>query len=90
MGKPVVLVSQLPANSTLDVPYAPGLKALDAGAIPTGNMTPAAAMVKVAWALARCDDPTDNAVTGHTAVMEGPMDRFERLMARNFVGEMEP
>lgn len=50
---PVIIASQFPANSTLHSIYEPGQKALEAGAIPTGNMTNAAATAKFRWVLAR-------------------------------------
>jgi L-asparaginase len=50
---PVIIASQFPANSTLDTHYEPGKKAIEAGAIPTGNMTNAAATAKFQWVLAR-------------------------------------
>lgn len=55
LNKPVVIASQFPANSTLDSLYEPGVKAVDAGAIPTGNMTNAAATAKFRWALHQVD-----------------------------------
>jgi len=51
LNKPVVIASQFPANSTLDSHYEPGVEAVKAGAIPTGNMTNAAATVKFRWVL---------------------------------------
>ena len=48
---PVIVASQFPANSTLASYYAPGRDAVRAGAIPTGNMTNAAATVKFRWVL---------------------------------------
>jgi L-asparaginase len=50
-GIPVVIASQFPANSTMDTDYEPGVKAINAGAIPTGNMTNAAATAKFRWVL---------------------------------------
>ncbi len=52
---PVIIASQFPANSTLASHsyYAPGKAAVEAGAIPTGNMTNAAATVKFRWVLER-------------------------------------
>lgn len=50
---PVIIASQFPANSTLHSIYEPGMKAIRAGAIPTGNMTNAAATAKFRWVLAR-------------------------------------
>ncbi|MFH0781533.1 MAG: asparaginase [Pseudomonadota bacterium] len=49
---PVIIASQFPANSTLHSIYEPGQKAIKAGAIPTGNMTNAAASAKFRWVLA--------------------------------------
>jgi len=51
LNKPVVIASQFPANSTLDSHYQPGVEAVKSGAIPTGNMTNAAATVKFRWVL---------------------------------------
>ncbi|QDV40677.1 L-asparaginase 1 [Stieleria neptunia] len=48
---PVVIASQFPANSTMHTKYEPGRKAIQAGAIPTGNMTNACATVKFNWVL---------------------------------------
>lgn len=56
---PVIIASQFPANSTLDTHYEPGRNAIDAGAVPTGNMTNAAATAKFYWVLARINDLID-------------------------------
>ncbi len=48
---PVIIASQFPANSTMASHYEPGVEAVAAGAIPTGNMTNAAATVKFRWVL---------------------------------------
>jgi L-asparaginase len=53
LGKPVVISSQFPGHSTLITRYVSGLRAHEVGGIPTGNMTSAAAVVKLRWALAR-------------------------------------
>ena len=52
-GIPVILTSQFPANSTATTAYEPGVRAREAGAIPTGNMTSAAAVAKFRWVLAQ-------------------------------------
>jgi L-asparaginase len=52
-GIPVILTSQFPANSTTTTAYEPGVRARQAGAIPTGNMTSAAAVAKFRWVLAQ-------------------------------------
>lgn len=54
-GIPVILTSQFPANSTTTTAYEPGVRAREAGAIPTGNMTSAAAAVKFRWVLAQAN-----------------------------------
>jgi L-asparaginase len=54
-GIPVIITSQFPANSTLHTSYAPGVEAQNAGAIPTGNMTSAAAAAKFRWVLAQAN-----------------------------------
>jgi L-asparaginase/Glu-tRNA(Gln) amidotransferase subunit D len=51
LNKPVIIASQFPANSTLESHYEPGVEAVKSGAIPTGNMTNAAATVKFRWTL---------------------------------------
>lgn len=51
-GIPVILTSQFPANATTTTAYEPGVRAREAGAIPTGNMTSAAAAAKFRWVLA--------------------------------------
>lgn len=55
-GKTVVIVSQFPANATEALNYEPGVIAVAAGAIPTGNMTNAAAAVKFRWVMQVIDD----------------------------------
>lgn len=55
-GIPVIVASQFPANTTFDTHYEPGLKAIQAGAIPTGNMTNACATVKFRWVLAQVEE----------------------------------
>jgi L-asparaginase/Glu-tRNA(Gln) amidotransferase subunit D len=54
-GIPVILTSQFPANSTTTTAYEPGVRAREAGAIPTGNMTSAAAVAKFRWVLAQAN-----------------------------------
>ena len=51
-GMPVLITSQFPANATLHTAYAPGVASIEAGAIPTGNMTSACATAKFRWVLA--------------------------------------
>ncbi len=86
LDKPVIITSQFPANSTLASHYAPGQEALEAGAIPTGNMTNAAATAKFRWVLHQVQ----------TAIDQGrlsPADKLTRVrekMGRLYVEEMTP
>lgn len=82
---PVIIASQFPANSTLDTAYEPGVKAIRSGAIPTGNMTNAAATAKFRWVLAqvRADMATGDLRT------EDKIDRVNFLMAKPYVDEMD-
>ena len=52
LNKPVIITSQFPGHATDATAYEAGLAAHEAGAIPTGNMTSAAAYVKFSWILA--------------------------------------
>ncbi|VFN00816.1 MAG: L-asparaginase [Candidatus Kentron sp. G] len=85
MGKPVIIVSQFPANSTLASHYATGRDAVDAGAIATGNMTNASAIVKFRWVLHRV----------HARIEKGEIKKsnlireVHSLMNTIFVGEMD-
>jgi len=51
LGKPVLITTPFISGS----PYGPGFEAVQAGAIPTGNMTFAAATVKLRWVLAEVE-----------------------------------
>jgi L-asparaginase type I len=79
-GIPVVIASQFPANSTLASYYEPGVEAVKAGAIPTGNMTNAAATVKFRWVLHQINQ------TGLRG--EAKLKRVRDMMNRSYVGEM--
>lgn len=82
-GVPIVITSQFPANSTLNSHYGPGLRAIEAGAIPTGNMTSAAATVKFRWALARARNNQENTLSSSQFV------ELRKLMAVPYVDEMD-
>ncbi|MBL4829397.1 MAG: asparaginase [Aliivibrio sp.] len=84
-GTPVIITSQFPANSTFDTHYAPGLSAIRAGAIPTGNMTSSAAMVKFRWALAQATSGTSL----NDGISTKQMDIVRKLMDTVFVDEMD-
>jgi L-asparaginase/Glu-tRNA(Gln) amidotransferase subunit D len=71
LNKPVIITSQFPAGSTIGSDYEPGRKAVSAGAIPTGNMTSAAAGVKFRWVLASID----------LAIMRGELSDADKIPA---------
>jgi L-asparaginase/Glu-tRNA(Gln) amidotransferase subunit D len=78
LGKPVIVTSQFPANSTLHTAYAPGRRAVEAGAIPTSNMTGSCAVAKFRWALARAASSSDRLAT------------VRKIMGTVCVEEMDP
>lgn len=82
---PVIIASQFPANSTLHSIYEPGMRARAAGAIPTGNMTNAAATAKFRWVLAQINKEIENG----SLVKENKLDRISDEMTRVYVGEMD-
>ncbi len=82
---PVVITSQFPANSTLDTKYEPGLVAIDSGAVPTGNMTSAAATVKFRWVMARVSQEIADSKTSKDHYLK----RIMTLMNETYVGEMD-
>jgi L-asparaginase len=85
MHKPVIITSQFPANATLHTSYEPGRAAIDAGAIPTGNMTAACAVAKFRWVLAQVDR-----MVGEGAVpLAGRVNKVREMMANAYVGEMD-
>jgi L-asparaginase type I len=84
LNKPVVIASQFPANSTLDSHYAPGVEAVKSGAIPTGNMTNAAATAKFRWALHQVDS---DIAYGRLA-REQKLWRIAEIMNSSYVGEL--
>ena len=80
-GKPVLIASQFPANATLHTAYEPGKTAINAGAIPTGNMTSACAMVKFRWVLAQVNKMKLN--------KENKLKQIKELMNKKSIGEMD-
>lgn len=85
LKKPVIITSQFPAHATLGSAYEPGRKAIAAGAIPTGNMTNAAAAAKFRWILAQVHDEINK---GRLSSAE-KMAEVNRRMQYNYVGEMD-
>lgn len=84
-NKPVIITSQFPANSTLETHYGPGVAAVAAGAIPTGNMTSAAATVKFRWVLAR----VNHELTEKKLSLADKLARIKQLMEDIYILEME-
>jgi len=84
LGKPVVIVSQFPAHSTLGSAYTPGIEAVGAGAIPTGNMTNAAAVAKFRWILAQVDREVRDG-----NLSDRRLDEIRARMQQVYVGEMD-
>jgi len=84
LNKPVIIASQFPANSTLDSHYAPGVEAVKSGAIPTGNMTNAAATVKFRWALHQVNSD----IVSRRLVDGQKLSRIAELMNSSYVGEL--
>jgi L-asparaginase len=82
---PVVIASQFPANSTLETAYEPGVRAIRAGAIPTGNMTNAAATVKFRWVLA----DVRKRVQARQMHFGDRIEVIRRRMATPYVDEMD-
>lgn len=84
-SKPVIITSQFPAHATLGSAYEPGIKAVKAGAIPTGNMTNAAAAAKFRWILAQvAKDIKEGKVKE-----DDKMTEIKCRMERNYVDEMD-
>ena len=85
LGKPVLITSQFPAHATLGSAYAPGIRAVNAGAIPTGNMTNAAAAAKFRWILAQIGKEIKEGGLAKT----DKMNEINRRMQQNYVREMD-
>lgn len=84
LNKPVVIASQFPANSTLSSAYEPGVEAVKAGAIPTGNMTNAAATVKFRWVLHQVQQEIQNGILTEVNKIK----RISEIMNESLVGEV--
>lgn len=85
LAKPVIITSQFPAHATLGSAYAPGIRAVKAGAIPTGNMTNAAAAAKFRWVLAQIEREIREGIVNADVKMA----EITRRMHHNYVGEMD-
>lgn len=84
LNKPVVIASQFPANSTLSSFYEPGVEAVKAGAIPTGNMTNAAATVKFRWVLHQVQQEIQSGRLADS----NKITRISEMMNLSLVGEV--
>jgi L-asparaginase len=84
--KPVIITSQFPGGSALDSPYILGRIAVEAGAIPTGNMTYAAAAAKFRWVLAKVREEIEE----KKIASSDKIDQVRRLMTENIIGEVGP
>lgn len=84
LNKPVIIASQFPANSTLESHYEPGVEAVKSGAIPTGNMTNAAATVKFRWTLYQVNEEI---ALGRLPAAE-KLSRIADIMNVSYVGEV--
>jgi L-asparaginase type I len=85
LNKPTIITSQFPGHSTLGTEYEAGIIAHEAGAMPTGNMTSAAATVKFRWVLAQV---LAEIAAGKVAV-EDKLQQVKKLMNSPYVGEMD-
>jgi L-asparaginase len=85
LGIPVIIASQFPANSTLDTAYEPGVKAIRSGAIPTGNMTNAAATAKFRWVLAQ----VNKQLLDGTVRSDAKLQKIKYLMTKPYIDEMD-
>ena len=85
LSKPVIITSQFPAHTTVGSAYEPGLRAVKEGAIPTGNMTNAAATAKFRWILAHVESDIGRGKLSSTNRIQAVRDG----MAFNYVGEMD-
>lgn len=85
-GIPVIITSQFPANSTLTSYYEPGTKAIEAGAIPTGDMTHAAATTKFRWVLYQVQER----ITAGLLSKGQKRAVIAEMMERIYVKEMTP
>jgi L-asparaginase len=82
-GVPVVLTSQYPVLPANYLRYSPSQAAIEAGAIPTGNMTIAAVVAKLSWVLAQVNSQIERG-------MLPPEDRIRRvkeMMGHEYIGE---
>ncbi len=80
---PVVLASTYPVLPANYLRYSPSQAAIQAGAIPTGNMTISAVVAKLSWILAEIDQE----VRSGMLATQSRLDRVREMMGREYVGE---
>lgn len=80
---PVVLTSQYPVLPANYLRYSPSQAAIEAGAIPTGNMTISAVVTKLSWVLPQVDHEIR---TGMLTPAQRVF-RVREMMGREYVGE---
>lgn len=86
LHKPVLTTSQFPAGSTSNTNYKPGVLAREAGAIPTGNMTSAAATTKFRWVIYLVEEEISRGFIKSNERLK----RVDEWMNRSYVGELGP
>ncbi|MBN1902559.1 asparaginase [Candidatus Sumerlaeota bacterium] len=85
LNKPLIITSQFPANATLHTSYEPGRKAIEAGAIPTGNMTSACAAAKFRWVLAQVEKDIQNGTINN----KDKIKQVNKRMQEVYIEEMD-
>lgn len=85
LNKPVILTSQFAARATRHTRYQTGVDAVRAGAIPTSNMTNAAAVAKFRWILAQVMRDISTGKLAESAKLNA----VREGMGRVYVGEMD-
>lgn len=81
---PVVLTSQYPVHPRNLTRYSPAMAAIEAGAIPTGNMTVASVIAKLSWILADVDTQIESGALDE----DRRRDEVGRRMQRDEIGEV--
>lgn len=82
-GIPVVLTSQYPVLPANYLRYKPSARAIEAGAIPTGNMTIAAVVAKLSWVIPQVDKEIEDGMLK----VDRRIERVAEMMVREYVGE---
>lgn len=83
-GIPVVISSRYPIQSEFVPQYTPAIVPIQKGAIPAGNMTPAAAMTKLMWVLGAAMQETPVPIRDRKFIT-----RVSEKFRQSYVGEVE-